>query len=232
MKKIRKIVWGLFFAAAIICFSKQPAAAKDALKPGDTFYTDSIKCRVLTPSTEWKTYSGEKSGSGGTVEVIGANSDSMFNDRVEINSYATCEETHERFDVVSVGKNAFKNNKQITYIVFEKPLGLDYSKPIKLAPNCIRNCPNLSEITFWNSAVVSKKAISNCPSLDEITVSSEANITLKKGAFKGIKCVNLTINHLRNSADSKVAKAFAKKLKKAGVKKIIYYYYNRYKTLK
>ena len=86
-----------------------------------------------------------------------------------------------------------------------------------VAANAFKSCKNVTKITLPATVKkFNKKAFTGAKKVKTIVVKSKKAITVKKGAFKGLKTKKITIKAGKMS--KKQLKKFKKSLKKAGFK--------------
>ncbi len=254
---LASVVFSLLAFAMLLCFSKSMVYAKDHLSKGDIFYYDDLKYKVVEESSTLFVSSG-KEFKYGKAQVVGLNPDRSQPFQVSIKSYVRCAETGEEFFIVSVAKNAFKNNALSRLCIeysFAPNTGVrDYYFPsLNIMSGSFKNCSDLEEIEIHGAQAVNltieKNAFKGCKNLKYIGCSSnnvinppylksvKDTIKIKKGAFAGIKkinvCYSVLYSTMRNHEGSdKEHKALAKMIKKSGVKTVKYWYAYKMRKVK
>ncbi len=251
---------GMFIALGILTFAGNTVKAEENLPVGTIFYDEYFKYRVTKEvgvEYTWPDmYDRPREEYYGKAQIVGLNPEQKgFVGTIYIPDEVYGPGNGQRFIIDSIGKNAFANTR-ISGVDIDTFVALSaektYRSELKLLNGCFKNCKDLEYVKFANSpkggtVTVNKNAFKGCKKLKYIGISCfdnkedvERSFNFKKGAFPGIK--NVTIVHsrfmnssysvLNTSAASEVYKAFAKKVRKGGARKIKYRYQYRWKKLK
>ena len=251
---------GMFIALGIMTFAGNTVKAEENLPVGSVFYDKYFKYRVIKEvgvEYTWQDiYKKPREEYYGKVQLVGFNPEEKgFVGSIAIPREVYAQGTSQRFIIDSIGKNAFANTK-IRGVNISSFVALfaenTYKSELKLLNGCFKNCKDLEYVEFGNSprggtVTVNKNAFKGCKKLKILAISSfdkkedvERAFNFKKGAFPGIKNVTIASHGFMNSAyvyydnasASEVYKAFAKKVRKGGARKIKYRYQYRWKKLK
>lgn len=116
------------------------------------------------------------------------------------------------YKITAVGKNAFKNQKQLQKVVLGK-----YVKTI--GESAFSGCTKLQAVTLGsNITVIDNKAFYNCAKLGKITIPAKVK-KIGKSAFYGCKNLkNITIQSKKLTNKNVGSKAFKSIYKKATIK--------------
>ncbi len=173
------------------------------LPKGASFNSDEFTYRVIKPAT--KKHRGK-------VEITGFSPSASQSDleNVDPSEYVN-DIGYERYDIVGIANNAFKDNKTITLV------SLDYIRYV--GKSAFEGCSNIKNIYFTNANNLTKiksRAFYNCSSIKEISLSGNNLNTVGKEAFSG------TSKKMRVEARDMSSKQFSKVkqlIKKSGAKK-------------
>lgn len=138
-----------------------------------------------------------------TVKVVGYTGSST---KVELPSYVKY--NHITFKVVTIGKNAFKDNRYMQE--FKSPKTVE-----TVEENAFKNCSALKKVTFNQVKTLNKNMFKGDKALKNITIKTDKKLSVKKKAFDGInsKAV-ITVKGANKKANKKaIKKVVPKKLK-------------------
>lgn len=173
------------------------------LPKGASFNSDEFTYRVIKPAT--KKHRGK-------VEITGFSPSASQSDLENVDPSEYVDDIgYERYDIVGIANNAFKDNKTITLV------SLDYIRYV--GKSAFEGCSNIKNIYFTNANNLSKiksRAFYNCSSIKEISLSGNNLNTVGKEAFSG------TSKKMRVEARDMSSKQFSKVkqlIKKSGAKK-------------
>lgn len=108
------------------------------------------------------------------------------------------------YQVVSIGKNAFKNNKNIKKVVIPKTVKT-------IGDGVFSGCSKLSTVTMGaNVATIGKSAFMNCTSLKKIILPKKVKKIGSKAFYGCKKLTNITIKTTKLTTKTVGSKAFTK----------------------
>ncbi len=107
---------------------------------------------------------------------------------------------------------------------WKKIINSTASKKITIGKSTFKNHKNLKSInlkSYSGKLVIEKYAFKGCTSLKTFNIGKTTNISIGKDAFKNVKNINLKAS---SSVSKSTLKKIAKKVKKAGAKKVTFTY--------
>lgn len=240
MKKIMYCLSCLVLFITLIIFCRINTYASSHLSKGKIFYDHKYKYKVIKSGTDEDL---------GVVQLLGFNPEyynfiqytpksiNIYN-HLNIKLYkVTYDVTQEEFYVKSIAKGAFKNKTKIVYVQID-PYYLGYD-PINISNNipadCFMGCSNLEEVRInyrgEDTFTINKNAFKGCKKLRYLGISTLGkNIEIKTNSFRNVRQIQIDISTGRSS--TVYIKKIAKKVKKAGAKKVIYVYNHRTYVIK
>lgn len=218
------IILALMIVTLNMVFTKNVyASAPDiTLKKGSVYYSSDLKYKV----TKAVTYDeAQNKYIPGEMQIVGVNSQTYKRSRdfiITLYQYYTVN-AHETYYITSIKKGAFKNKKKLTRVYSYKEISGEYNPWLNISDGCFQGCTNLVYAEIGRAKYIGKNAFKGCKKLEGLEImNNNLHTIIKKKAFSGVKKV--TIKGYGDYIGASDYKAIAKKLKKAGVKKIIYYY--------
>ncbi|WP_026527086.1 leucine-rich repeat protein [Butyrivibrio sp. VCD2006] len=175
------------------------------LSKGETFTAGEFSYRVVKPAT--KKHRGE-------VEITGFSPSATTFELEHIDPWPYVDHIgYERYDIVGVAANAFKDNQTITYAMFAD-CNIRY-----IGKSAFEGCSQLKDVSFARTKElksIKEKAFYGCTSLNNIWIEANKLNHIGKEAFGNIQQkAKVTIQNMSDKQFSKLKQL----IKKAGVKK-------------
>ena len=175
------------------------------LSKGETFTAGELSYRVVKPAT--KKHRGK-------VEITGFNPSATPRELERVDPWPYVDHIgYERYDVVGVAANAFKDNQTITCAMFAD-CNIRY-----IGKSAFEGCSQLKEVYFARTRelkTIKDRAFYGCTSLNDIWIEANKLNHIGKEAFGNIQQkAKVTIQNMSDKQFSKLKQL----IKKAGAKK-------------
>ncbi|WP_026664197.1 leucine-rich repeat protein [Butyrivibrio sp. FC2001] len=175
------------------------------LPKGSTFTSDEFTYRVIKPAT--KKHRGE-------VEITGFSPLATPSNLKQVDPGSSLDDIgYERYDIVGIADNAFKDNQTITYVMFAD-CNIRY-----IGKSAFEGCTQIKDVTFARTKELTKiksKAFYGCASLKEISIEAGKLSKIGKEAFGNTpQKAKVTVRNMSSKQFSKIKQL----IKKAGLSK-------------
>ncbi|WP_044915976.1 leucine-rich repeat protein [Butyrivibrio sp. WCE2006] len=175
------------------------------LPKGATFTSGEFTYKVINPAT--KKHRGE-------VEITGFSSSATSGEMEGVDPLSYVDDIgYERYDIVGIANNAFKDNQNITSVML-------YEGNIRyIGKSAFESCSNIKNVYITRAKTFSKiksRAFFNCSSLKELSISEGMLSRIGKDAFGGTpQKMKVEVRDMNSKQFSKIKQL----MKKAGAQK-------------
>ena len=175
------------------------------LPKGATFTSGEFTYKVINPAT--KKHRGE-------VEITGFSSSATSGEMEGVDPLSYVDDIgYERYDIVGIANNAFKDNQNITSVML-------YEGNIRyIGKSAFEGCSNIKNVYITrakNFSKIKSRAFFNCSSLKELSISEGMLSRIGKDAFGGTpQKMKVEVRDMNSKQFSKIKQL----MKKAGAQK-------------